>query len=98
MKPLTPKGLRGVFSKKYSKTAVSSSRSPTEFFSFLITFNCKILPYTTTRKCPKSFAKVDHTDCEIITFEVQRKVFFHCAWQGQLTLTARGANFSTMQL
>jgi hypothetical protein len=31
---LTPKGLRGVFSKKHSKTAVSSSRSPTDFFSF----------------------------------------------------------------
>jgi hypothetical protein len=30
---LTPKGLRGVFSKKHSKTAVSSSRSPTDFFS-----------------------------------------------------------------
>jgi hypothetical protein len=23
--------------------------------------------------------KVDRTDCEIITFEVERKVFFHCA-------------------
>jgi hypothetical protein len=29
---LTPNGLRGAFSKKHSKTAVSSSRSPTEFF------------------------------------------------------------------
>jgi hypothetical protein len=29
---LSPKGLRGVFSKKHSKTAVSSSRSPTDFF------------------------------------------------------------------
>jgi hypothetical protein len=35
----------------------------------------------------------DHTDCEIITFEVERKVFFACARQGQQTLTARGANF-----
>jgi hypothetical protein len=54
-------------------------------FSFFCTFNHKILPYTTTRTCPKSFPKVDRTDCEIITFEVQRKVFFHCARQGQQT-------------
>jgi hypothetical protein len=26
-------------------------------------------------------------------FEVERKVFFHCAQQGQQTLTARGAKF-----
>jgi hypothetical protein len=26
-------------------------------------------------------------------FEVERKVFFHYAWQGQQTLTARGAKF-----
>jgi hypothetical protein len=41
----------------------------------------------------KNFKKVDCTDCEIITFEVERKVFFACALQGQQTLTARGANF-----
>jgi hypothetical protein len=41
----------------------------------------------------KSFATFDHTDCEIITFEVERKVFFHCAQQGQQTLTAHGPNF-----
>jgi hypothetical protein len=35
---LTPKGLRGVFSKKHSKTAVSSSRSPTEFFFIFLHF------------------------------------------------------------
>jgi hypothetical protein len=35
---LTPKGLRGVFSKKHSKTAISSSRSPTEFFFILLHF------------------------------------------------------------
>jgi hypothetical protein len=29
--------------------------------------------------------KIDCTDCEIITFEVERKVFFACAWQGQQT-------------
>jgi hypothetical protein len=37
-------------------------------------------------------------DCEIITFEVERKVFFACARQGQQTLTARGAkifNYAT---
>ena len=32
-------------------------------------------------------------DCEIITFEVERKVSFACAWQGQQTSTARGAKF-----
>jgi hypothetical protein len=47
----------------------------------------------TRRTCAKSFAKVDHTDYEIITLEVQRKVFFPYARQGQQTLTARGAKF-----
>jgi hypothetical protein len=32
-------------------------------------------------------------DCEIIPFEVERKVFFPCAQQEQLTLTAYCANF-----
>jgi hypothetical protein len=32
-------------------------------------------------------------DYEIVTFEVERKVFFHCAWQGHQTLTTRGAKF-----
>jgi hypothetical protein len=41
----------------------------------------------------KSFAKVDRMDCEIITFEVERKVFFPCARQGQQSLTAICANF-----
>jgi hypothetical protein len=27
--------------------------------------------------------KVDHTGCEIITFEVERKVIFSCARRGQ---------------
>jgi hypothetical protein len=45
------------------------------------------------RTCVKSFATFDRMDCEIITFEVERKVFFHCAGQGQQTLTARGAKF-----
>jgi hypothetical protein len=35
---LTPKGLRGVFSKKHSKTAISSSRSPTDFFFIFLNF------------------------------------------------------------
>jgi hypothetical protein len=41
----------------------------------------------------KSFATFDCTDCEIIMFEVENKVFFHCARQGQQTLTARCAKF-----
>jgi hypothetical protein len=32
-------------------------------------------------------------DCEIITFEVERKKKFACAWQGNQTLTAYGAKF-----
>jgi hypothetical protein len=51
-----------------------------------------LLPdYGTRRTCAKSFAKVDHTDCEIITYEVERKVLLPCARQGQQTLTAFGA-------
>jgi hypothetical protein len=40
---LTPKGLRPFFPQKHSKLAVSSSRSPTDFFFIFCTFNCKIL-------------------------------------------------------
>jgi hypothetical protein len=38
-------------------------------------------------------------DCEIITFEVERKAFFTCARQGQQTLTAHSAkllNYATL--
>jgi hypothetical protein len=35
----------------------------------------------------KKFAKFDHMDYEIITFEVERKVLFPYAWQGQQGLT-----------
>jgi hypothetical protein len=38
----------------------------------------------------KKFKKVDGTGCEIIMFEVERKVFFAYAWQGQQTLTTLG--------
>jgi hypothetical protein len=44
--------------------------------------------------------KVDCTDCEIIRFEVERNVFFHCAHPEQQTLTARGAkkfNYATLR-
>jgi hypothetical protein len=40
-----------------------------------------------------NFAKFDRTDCEIITFEVERKVIFPCAQQGQQGLTAFGETF-----
>jgi hypothetical protein len=36
------------------------------------TFKHKTLPYTTRRICSKSFAKVNCTNCEIITFEVEK--------------------------
>jgi hypothetical protein len=41
----------------------------------------------------KKFAKFDSTDCETITFEVERKVLFPCAQQGQQGLTAFGKLF-----
>jgi hypothetical protein len=40
---LTPKGPRGVFLQKRSKSAISSSRSPNEFFFTFFTFNRRIL-------------------------------------------------------
>jgi hypothetical protein len=43
----------------------------------------------------KKFQKVDSTNREIIKFEVERKVFFRCARQGEQTLTTFGAkNFN----
>jgi hypothetical protein len=65
------------------KSAISSSVSKNIIFFY----------ETTRRTCAKNFKKVDRTDCEIIMFEVERKVFFACAWEGQQTLTARGAKF-----
>jgi hypothetical protein len=43
IKHLTPKGPRGVFLPKHSKSAISSSRSPNEFFSLFCFFNRRIL-------------------------------------------------------
>jgi hypothetical protein len=43
------------------------------------------------QKVSKKLTAQNRTDCEIIMFEVERKVFFHYAQQGQQTLTARGA-------
>jgi hypothetical protein len=45
------------------------------FLIIFCTFNRRILPYTTRRTCANFFANVDHTDCEIIMFEVER-IFF----------------------
>jgi hypothetical protein len=49
------------------------------FFSFSTIGSC---PRLLEETCTKSFKKVDYTDCEIITFEVERKVFFPYAQQG----------------
>ena len=46
----------------------------------------------------KSFKKVDYTDCETIMFEMQKKVFFICARQGQQTLAASGAKFLNYEI
>jgi hypothetical protein len=83
--------MKVIFLKKMLISTISSSRSKNKNKIFSWNFNCRILPYTTRRTCAKSFKKVDCTDCEIITFEEQRKVFFACAWQGQQIWTARGA-------
>jgi hypothetical protein len=57
----------------------SFSKIPRVFFSK----NAPNLPFlaqeakmTTRRTCAKRFATFDHTDCEIIMFEVEIKVFF----------------------
>jgi hypothetical protein len=92
---INPSRTKAIILKKNPKAAISSSRSPNEFFSLFCTFNRRIVPWTTRKTCAKSFAKIDCTFCEIITFEVERKVFFYCPRQGQQTLTARGAkNFN----
>jgi hypothetical protein len=77
------------------KSTISSSRSKNKKKQkiFFWNFNRKILPWTTRRTRAKSFKKVDRMDCEIITFEVERKVLFACARQGQQNLTAHGAKF-----
>jgi hypothetical protein len=90
---LTPNGRRSFFSKKCSNRPFLAQKAKMEKEFYFWNFNRRILLETTRRTCEKSFKKVDRTDCEIITFEVQIKVFFHCAQQGQQTLTARGANF-----
>ena len=66
---ITPKGPRGVFLQKCSKSAISTLRSPNEFFFTFFTFNSRILHQTTRRTCAKSFATFDCTDCETITLE-----------------------------
>jgi hypothetical protein len=63
------------------------------FLFFFCTFNFRILPWTTRKTCAKKFTKFDCTDCEIITFEVEKKVLFPCARQGQHGLTAFGETF-----
>jgi hypothetical protein len=54
---------------------------------------------TTRKTCAKSLKKVDRMDCEIITFEVKRKVIFPYARQGHQSLTTFGAkdlNYTTL--
>jgi hypothetical protein len=52
------------------------------------------LAISSSRSFYEFFKKVNHTDCEIIRFEVERNVFFHTALQEQQTLTACGTKFS----
>ena len=80
---LISKRTKAIFLKKHPKSAISSSRNPNNLFFTFFTLNYRILPSITRRTCAKSFAKVNHTDCEIIRFEVERKVFLNCAKQGQ---------------
>jgi hypothetical protein len=85
--------------KKHLKSTISSLRSLIEKTNFFCTFYCKILPYTTRRTYAKSFKKVDRLDCEIIMFEVERKVSITCVLQGQQSLTTIGVkilNYATL--
>jgi hypothetical protein len=50
------------------------------FFALSTVGSCPILLGKHVQKVSK---KVDHTGCEIITFEVERKVIFSCARRGQ---------------
>jgi hypothetical protein len=93
---LAPKGWRSFFSQKKLKSAISSSVQKNGKKIYFWNFNHRIFHKTTRRTCAKSFKKVDYTDWEIITFEVERIVFFACVRQ---TLTARGAkkfNYATL--
>jgi hypothetical protein len=96
---LTPKGRRSFFSKKCSNLpflAQEAKMKQKYFFGILTVGSCLRLLGEYVEKVLK---KVEHTDCEIITFEVERKVFFACARQGQQTLTACGAkilNYATL--
>jgi hypothetical protein len=76
--------MKVIFLKKMFKSAISNSRSKNKrkklFFAILTIGSCPRLLGEHVQKFQiKSFKKVDCTDCEIITFEVERKVFFPCA-------------------
>ena len=73
---LIPKGLSPFFSKNTPNLPFLAQEVQMNFFLLFCTFNHRILLQTTRRTCAKSFAKVDHMDCEIIMSEVERKVFF----------------------
>jgi hypothetical protein len=67
------------FSKNAPNLPFLAQEAQMNFFPLFGTFNRRILPYSTRRTCAKRYAKGDRTDCEIITFEVERKVLFACA-------------------
>jgi hypothetical protein len=73
---LTPKGPSPFFSKNTPKSAILAQEAQMKKKSSFLTFNSRILFYTTRRTCSKSFKKIHHTDCKTITFEVERKDIF----------------------
>jgi hypothetical protein len=81
------------------KSAISSLVSKIGIFSIfgiLTVGSCTRLLGKHVQKISK---KVDCPDCEIMTFEVERNVFFAYAEQGQQTLSACGAkilNYATL--
>jgi hypothetical protein len=79
---LAPKGWRSFFSKKYSNLPFLAQEAKTKKnkkFGILTVRSCSRL---LGELMQKSFKKVVRRDCEIITFEVERKVFFACGRQG----------------
>jgi hypothetical protein len=82
------------------KSAISSSGSKNKktksFFGILTIGSC---PRLLGEHVQKSFKKVDHTDCEIVTFKVERNIFLLVLDMDKQTLTAHGAkilNYATL--
>jgi hypothetical protein len=94
---LTPKWQRPFFSKNTSKLPFQAQEAIINNKLFFCIFNRKILSKTTRKTRAKSFAKFDHTDCEIITFEVEILFYFPCAQQGPHAFGAKFLNYANLR-